>query len=95
MKKAAPRSVSVAPASASAAIRHIATPKGSAPPCNRAAMISATPPKPSASPATPSSGKRCRSTSQPKAATRSGIVEAMIAASEASIHCIATKFSPR
>ena len=40
-------------------------------------------------------GRRSRNTIQLAAATISGMVEAIIAASEASIHCMATKFSPR
>jgi len=65
------------------------------PPESRDPMMTATPAKPATSPAMPRGRTRSPRTSQPSAATRSGIDEAMIAASEASIHCIATKFSPR
>ena len=68
---------------------------GSAPPSIRDPMIRSTPKSPAPSPATPTTGSRSPKTSQDESATRSGIVEAMMAASDASIVCIATKFSPR
>ena len=70
-------------------------PSGSTPPDSRAPMMIATPATPAASPASPSGATRSRNTAQPSPATISGIVEAMIDATEAPIHCIATKFSPR
>lgn len=58
-------------------------------------MISATPRMPAASPAYPKGRSRSPNRAQPASATSSGMVEAMIAAKEASIHCMATKFRPR
>ncbi len=58
-------------------------------------MMIATPTTPATSPAMPSGRTFWPRKSQPRSATRSGMVEAMIAASDASIHCIATKLSPR
>ena len=87
--------VSVATVSAMAAITQSAMPSMSAPPPSRCPMISATPANPAIRPSTPSIGRRSRKMLQFAAATINGMVEAMIAASEASIHCIAMKFRPR
>ena len=58
-------------------------------------IIRVTPKKPIPSPATPIIDNRCPKNSHPSKATNSGILEAMIAAKDASIHCIATKLRPR
>ncbi len=58
-------------------------------------MMIAAPAKPAANPASASGLTRSRNTTQPRTATISGIIDAMIEASPASTRCIATKFSPR
>jgi hypothetical protein len=91
----APRATSVAKVSASAPIAHRPMATGSAPPEMRVLMIRATPAKPAISPAVPSGPIRSPANAQPAAATSSGMVEAMIAATDASSVCIATQLSPR
>ncbi len=61
----------------------------------RPPMMIATPAKPATRPSAARGGSRSRRKAQPISATRSGMVEAMIEATEAPIHCIATKLSPR
>ena len=92
----APRTVSVATARARAAAKHIRMPTGSLPsPCRRAPMMMATPISPRTSPATPRGRSRSPIRRNPRIATISGMVAAMIEASPASIHCIATQLRPR
>lgn len=91
----APRNVSVATASAKAPIPHKATPTRSTPPPNRAPMMMTTPITPAKSPTSPNGRILSPKAIQPKAATNKGMVDAMIAAKDASIDCMATKFSPR
>ena len=58
-------------------------------------MMTSTPAKPVNSPATATAGSRCPRKVQPSAATQSGSALARIAASPASIVCIAKWKSPR
>ena len=58
-------------------------------------MMITTPPSPAKSPMMPILPSRSFRNIQLKKPTISGMVEAMIAARDASIVCIATKFSPR
>jgi hypothetical protein len=87
----APRTDSVATASATTPTTHSASPNGSTPPVMRVPMISATPTNPATSPATPISGSRSPQTAHSAKATTSGMLEATMAATEAGMVCIATK----
>ena len=91
----APRSDSVATVSAMTPRTQSSTPIMSSPPPNRAPMMIATPAMPATSPNSACGRSFSPRNSQPDSATSSGMVEAMIAASDASTVCMATKFRPR
>ena len=75
--------------------RHRPTPTRSAPAPSRALMMITTPQNPAINPIIPSGDMRFPTKTHPATPTRSGIEEAMMAASEASILCMATKLRPR
>ena len=58
-------------------------------------IIKITPTKPSPSPKTPRPDNLCPKNTHPRRATNNGMLDAIIAAKEASIHCNAAKFKPR
>ena len=91
----APITASVATVRDITPITHRTKPNKSMPPCNRAPMIRTTPNSPASNPMIPKGRTRVPNTPQPTSATSSGMVDAMIAASDAGIVCIATKFRPR
>jgi hypothetical protein len=58
-------------------------------------MISVTPENPNTRPITPEEERRSEINNHPANATMSGMVDAIIAAREASMDCMATKFNPK
>jgi hypothetical protein len=87
--------VSVATLSATTPSTHSTTPVTSAPPPNLSAMMIATPAKPAISPRSPPPAGDPETGPSSPPPPAAAWIEAMIAASEASTVCIATKFSPR
>ena len=91
----APRTINVATVREATAMKQRMIPKRSTPSCMRAPIIKATPNVPAKSPKIPIQDSRSPNITQPANPTARGIVEAIIEAKEASIDCIATKFSPK